>query len=573
MKNIEIAAIFREIAKILEIKGENPFRIRAYERAAQNLEGLTEDLETLAQENRLTEIPGIGRDLESKIREFLAFGKIKAVEDLQKTIPLGLLEILNVPSIGPKTAKLLYENLQIKSIADLEAKAKSDKLIGLPGIQKKTVENILRGIEIVKKGKERMHLALALNAAEEFLAPLKKLPQVKKISAAGSLRRMKETVRDIDILIVSTRPQKIMDTFTRLPAVKDILAKGKTKSSILTGEDTQVDLRVVEEKSFGAALVYFTGSKNFNIKLRRLALKKDLKINEYGVFSVKGKTEKYLTGKTEEEIFNLLGMDYIVPELREDSGEIELSLKKALPKLIELKDIKGDLHCHSTYSDGGNSVPEMAQAAFKKGYRYIALTDHSQSLKVAHGLTIADLKRKKAEIDRLNKNYKNFRILFGTEIEIDKNGGLDYPEKTLAEFDLVVAAIHSGFKQSKEQLTKRIIKACKNKYVDIIAHPTGVLWGTREAYELNFDEAFKVAADTGTFLEINAFSNRLDLSDIHCRRAKESGAKLAIGTDAHASEQLNLMNLGVAVARRGWLAKEDVVNTFSWEELSKVMKK
>ncbi|MDP2939030.1 MAG: DNA polymerase/3'-5' exonuclease PolX [Candidatus Omnitrophota bacterium] len=573
MKNIEIATIFRKIANILEIKADNPFRIRAYERAAQNLEGLTEDLETITQENRLQQIPGIGKDLESKIKEFLQTGKIKFYEDLQKTIPLGLLEILNIPSVGPKTAKLLYENLKIKNIEDLEKKAKTGKLIGLPNIQQKTVENILRGIEILKKGKERMHLAMASNAAEEFMKPLGKLSEVKKISVAGSLRRMKETVRDIDILIVSTQPKKIMDVFSKLTPVKQILAKGETKSSVLTKDNIQVDLRVVEAKSFGAALLYFTGSKNFNIRLRQLALKKQLKINEYGIFSMKGKTEKYLAGKTEEEIFKQLGMDYVVPELREDNGEIELALKGEVPKLIELKDIKGDFHCHSIYSDGGNSISEMAEVAIKKGYKYIALTDHSQSLKVANGLNLADLKRKKEEIERLNKNFKDFRILFGTEIEIDKNGDLDYKEKTLSEFDIVVAAIHSGFKQSKEQLTKRIVKACRNKYVDIIAHPTGILWGTRYAYELNFDEVFKVASDTGTFLEINAFPNRLDLNDIHCRRAKELGVKLAVGTDAHTSEQLNMMNLGIAVARRGWLSKEDVVNCLPLEELRKVMKK
>ncbi len=572
MQNAEIAAIFFKIAKILEIKGENPFRIRAYESAGQNLEALTEDIITLANENRLTQIPGVGKDLESKIKEFLQSGKIKAFEDLRKTVPLGLLEILNIPSVGPKTAKILYENLKIKGVGDLELKAKSGKLIGLPGIQEKTVENILQGIELLKKGKERMHLGLALSSAEQFLAPLGKLPEVKKISVAGSLRRRKETVRDIDILIVSTQPRKVTNVFTGLPEVKQILAKGETKSSLITKDDIQVDLRVVAEKSFGAALIYFTGSKNFNIKLRRMALKKDLKINEYGVFSAKGKSERYLAGKTEEEIFKLLGLVYIVPELREDRGEIELALKDRLPELIELKDIKGDFHTHSTYSDGNNSIFDMAQNAIKKGYAYIALTDHSQSLKVAHGLTPADLKRKKKEIERLNKNYKNFRILFGTEIEIDKNGNLDYNDKILAELDIVVAAIHSGFKQSKEQLSKRIVKACKNKHVDIIAHPTGALWGTRAAYELNFDEVFKAAADTHTFLEINSFTNRLDLNDIHCRRAKELGAKLAIGTDAHAAQQLNAMNLGVAVARRGWLRKEDVANTLSWEELLKIKK-
>ncbi len=573
MKNIEIATIFYNIAKILEIKGDNRFRIHAYENAAQSLEGLTQAIEIIANENRLTQIPGVGKDLESKIREFLASGKIKAFEDLKKTIPLGFLDILNIPSVGPRTAKLLYDNLKIKNVDDLEKKARAGRLIGLPGIQKKTVENILHGIELFKKSKERMHLAMALNAADKFIEPLRRLPEVKKINVAGSLRRMRETVRDIDILMVSKQSGKIMDAFTNCVEVKEIIAKGETKSSILTKDDIQVDARVVEEKSYGAALLYFTGSKNFNVKLRQMAIKKDLKINEYGVFSTKARPEKYIAGKTEEEIFKLLGMDFVVPELREDRGEIELALKGNLPKLLELKDIKGDFHAHSTYSDGNNSILEMAHAAVRKGYEYIALTDHSESLKVANGLTVGDLKRKKKEIERLNKNYKNFRILFGTEIEIDKNGDLDYNEKALLEFDIVVAAIHSGFKQSKEQLTKRIVKACKNEYVDIIAHPTGILWGTREAYDLDFEEVFKVIVGTNTFLEINAHSNRLDLNDIHCRRAKELGAKLSIGSDSHATEQLNMMNLGVAVARRGWLGKEEVVNTFSWDKLQKILKK
>jgi len=573
MKNLEIAEIFRDISQILEIKNENRFRIRAYDRAAQNLEILSEDIEEVSREERLLEIPGIGKDLESKIKEYLVTGRIKAYEELKKTIPPGLLEILNVPSVGPRTAGLLFREMKIRDINDLGQKAKSGKLIGLPGIQKKTVENILKGIALLKKGKERMNLAMAKAVGEEFVVMLKKLPEVKKISIAGSLRRMKETVRDIDILMISTHPQKIMDYFIKLPQVKEILAHGETKSSVLTKEGTQVDVRVVEEKSYGAALLYFTGAKNFNIKLRQMAIKKGLKVNEYGIFSTKGKRDVFVAGKTEEDMFKVLGMDYVEPELREDTGEVGLALKHQLPELVELKDIKGDLHCHSRWSDGGNSILEMAQAAKKRGYQYIAITDHSQGLRVANGLSIPDLKKKKAEIEKLNKNLKGLLILYGTEVDIDSNGDLDYPDKVLAGFDVVVAAIHAGFKQSKEQLNKRIIRACKNKHVNIIAHPTGVLWGQREAYELDFDEVFKVAKDTGTFLEINSFFNRLDLNDIHCRRAKELGAKMAVSTDSHSTEQLSVMELGVAVARRGWLSKKDVINTLSREELLKVLKK
>ncbi|MDP3143241.1 MAG: DNA polymerase/3'-5' exonuclease PolX [Candidatus Omnitrophota bacterium] len=573
MKNLQIAQIFYTIAKILEIKNDNRFKIRAYDRGAQNIETLSEDIAQLNKEDRLLEIPGIGKDLNNKIKEYFATGKIEAYEELKKSIPVGLLDILNIPSVGPKTAGLLFRELKIKGVEDLEKKARAGRLTGLPGIKEKTVENILRGITLLKKGRERMHLAQAKAVADEFVNVLKKFPEVKKLSVAGSLRRMKETIRDIDILMISARPRKIMDYFVKLPLAKEVLARGETKSSILTKDGVQVDVRVLEEKNYGAALLYFTGSKNFNIRLRQLAIKKNLKINEYGIFSTLGKKEIYIAGKTEEEIFKVLGMDYVEPELREDNGEIESALKHRLPNLIKLKDIKGDLHCHSRWSDGGDSIINMAQAAKKLGYQYIAITDHSQGLKVANGVSIADLKKKKAEIDNLNAAFKDFKILYGTEVDIDSEGKLDYPDKVLAKFDIVVAAIHAGFKQPKEQLTQRIINALRNKHVDIIAHPTGILWGQREAYELDFEKVFKAARDTGTFLEINSFPNRLDLNNTHCRRAKDIGARIAISTDSHSAEQLTMMELGVAVARRGWLEGKDVINTLSFTELLKALKK
>jgi len=576
MKNLEISAIFREITKILEIKGDNPFRIHAYDRAAQNIEGLTEDIEDFIQDDRLTDIPGIGKDLANKIKEYISTGKIKAYEHLKKTIPKGLLDLLNIPSVGPKTAKLLYEKLKIKDISDLEKAIKKNKLRGIFGIKEKTIENISKGIEVLKRGRERMTLAQAMQVADEFVGALKKSPEVKRISVAGSLRRQKETVRDIDILIISEKPKKIMDVFTELPNVATVLAKGETKASVRTKDDVQVDCRVEEEKSFGAALLYFTGSKNFNIKMRQLAIKKGLKINEYGVFSANnygGKNDRFVCGRTEEEIFKTLGMSYIEPELREDTGEIELAKKHQLPELIEIKDIKGDLHVHSKWSDGGNTIEEVVQAAKKRGYSYIAITDHSQSLKIAGGLSIADLKKKKKEIDQMNKKLKGFRVLYGTEVDIDSDGKLDYKDEILKEFDVVVAAIHSGFKQSKTQLTKRLVEACQNKYVHIIAHPTGRLWGERDAYDIDIEEVLKVARETNTHLEINAFPQRLDLNDLNCRRAKEIGAKLVIGTDAHTTEQLKMMKLGVSVARRGWLTKKDVINTLSLEELLRALKK
>ncbi|MFA4842307.1 MAG: DNA polymerase/3'-5' exonuclease PolX [Candidatus Omnitrophota bacterium] len=569
MKNLEIARIFREIASILEIKGDNPFRIRAYERAAQNIECLSESIEDYIKDKPLTDIPGIGKDLGWKIEEYLKSGKIKAYQDLKKTIPSGLLELLNIPTVGPKTAKLLYEKLKIKNIGELEIAIAKNKVKGLFGVKEKTIQNITKGIQILRRGKERMTLGEAVQAADEFITALKNLPAVKNISAAGSLRRQKETVRDIDILVVSNKPAKVMNAFTGLPMVKQVQAKGETKASVRTKEDVQVDCRVVEEKSFGAALVYFTGSKNFNIKLRSIAGKLGLKVNEYGVF----RKRKCIAGRTEEEVFKSVGLSYIEPELREDTGEIELAKNNKLPGLLDLKDIKGDLHAHSKWSDGGNSILEMAQKALGLGFSYIAITDHSQSLKVAGGLSIAKLKKKKAEIDKVNKEMRGLRVLYGSEVDIDTEGNIDYKDEVLKEFDIVVAAIHSGFKESKELLTKRVVLACRNKYVHIIAHPTGRLWGVREAYDLDLEEVFKAALDTNTALEINSFPQRLDLNDLNARRAGELGVKLAIDTDAHTTEQLKAMKLGVSVARRGWLSRGDVINTLTLGQLLKAIRK
>jgi DNA polymerase (family 10) len=566
---MELGEIFREIAAILEIKGENVFRIRAYERAAENIERLREDLATLAQEDKLREIPGIGKDLSDKIREFLETGRIKAHVELKKTIPPGLLDLLNIPSVGPKTAKLLYDKLKVKSVEDLEKAIAKGRLCGLFGIKEKTIENIAKGIALLKKAGSRLTLAQATLISEEFLKELKKLPEVKTLSCAGSLRRQKETVRDIDLLATSAKPQKIMDAFVRIDPQAEVITHGQTKSSVRTKSGVQVDCRVVEDKSFGAALVYFTGSKNFNIKLRQLAIKRGLKVNEYGVF----KKEKYLSGRSEEEVFKILGLTYLPPELREDNGEIELALENKLPQLISLADIRGDLHLHSLWSDGTNSIAEIVEGCRQLGYSYVAITDHSQSLKVAGGLTVTELKKKRTEIEQLNQGLGGFSVLYGTEVEIDAQGNLDYPDEVLKEFEIVVAAIHSGFKQSPEQLTKRIIKACQNKYVQIIAHPFGRLWGTREAYELDFEQILRVARETNTALEINSFPDRLDLNDLSSRQAKETGVKLVINTDAHSVEQLTVIRYGLAMARRGWLECKDVVNTLPLDGLLKTIKK
>jgi len=563
MKNKLVAEIFRDIAQMMEIKGENHFKIRAYERAIRNIESLADDVEAYAKNGRLKDIPGIGNDLEAKIEEIIATGKLKYLEELKKDIPEGLIEMLKVPGIGPRTAKLLHEKLDIQDVVMLERMAHAGRIRGLPGMGEKTEENILRGIELFKKSRERLDLKTATDVAAGFVVQLEKLKEVKRINPAGSLRRMKESIRDLDILISSKDPEKVMDVFTKLPDVKDVIAKGPAKSSVLTKENIQVDVRVVDDGSYGASLMYFTGSKEHNIKLRQIAIKKGLKLNEYGIF----RGEERIAGKTEEEMYKALGLAYIEPELREDRGEFDASAEDNLPDLIELSDIKGDLHMHSTWSDGGSSIEEMIIRSRLLGYEYIAITDHSQGLKIAGGLGTRELGLKREEMEKLSKKYKDIKILFGAEVDVDSSGNLDYPDDILKEMDIVIAAIHAGFRQPKEIITKRIIKACQNPYVHIIAHPTGRLWGSRNEYDMDFEEVFKAARDTNTALEINSFPQRLDLNDVNTRMAKEAGVKIVINTDSHIAGHLDMMKFGVAVARRAWLEKDDVLNTRPFNKL------
>ncbi len=569
MKNQEVARIFREIAKILELKGENVFRIRAYEHAAQSLDNLEDAIEVVAGKGALKEIPGIGADLAEKIKEIIKTGKLKYLDELKKKMPDGLVKMMEIPSLGPKTVKKLYEELKIDSVEKLEKAVREGKLKNLEGIREKTEENILRGIGLIKKGASRQPINFALNVAKTFLDSLKVMEEIDKIEVAGSLRRQKDTVKDIDILITSKNPKPIMDKFVTLPLVKEILAHGETKSSIVAKENNmQVDLRVVEDNSFGAALLYFTGSKEFNIKLRQLAIKKGLKVNEYGVF----RGNKKLAGKTEKDIFSLFKMDYIPPELREDRGEIDAAICGKLPKLVGLKDIKGDFHVHSKYSDGLSSIEEIAKKIETYNYEYVAICDHSQSLKVAGGLSKEEVYKKLKEIEKINKESK-VRILSGTEVDITSDGGIDYSESILKEFDVVIAAIHTGFKQTRVQLTKRITSACKNKYVNIIAHPTGRLWGVREPYDIDIDEICKAAKDNQVALEINCYPQRLDLSDANVMHAKKKGVKFALGTDSHQLDQLRSMGLGLSVARRGWLTKTDIINCLNFDKLMEWLKK
>jgi len=569
-----IAEIFREIAQILEIKGDNPFRIRAYQRAAQRIEDLGDELEKVVLKDELTSLAGIGTDLASKIKELFSTGSLEYYHKLKRDTPEGLLEMLNIQGLGPKTIKRFYQEFKIDTISKLEKWAREGKLGQLEGIKEKTQNNILKGIELLKQGSLRTPLLYALETAQSFLEALEKIKEIELIEVAGSLRRRKETVRDIDILVVSKKPSVVMEKFIKSTLVKEILAKGQTKVSVIAGENNiQVDLRVVEKKSFGSSLLYFTGSKAFNIALRSYAQRKGYKINEYGIFSTKTK-EKWLAGKTEKDIFSLLKMSYIAPELREDRGEIEAALGGSMPKLVEPTDIKGDLHSHSYYSDGKNSIEEMAQTAKKLGYKYIGISDHSQSLKVAGGLSIRELSASIEEIKKLNQKMKGtFRILAGAEVDISGEGKLDYPDSILKELDFVIAAIHSGFKQSKAQQTKRIVKACNNKYVNIIAHPTGGLWGMRDPYQIDLEEVLKAARDNKVALEINCHPQRYDLNDTSALKAKDAGVKLVVNSDSHSVEQLKLINLGLSVARRGWLTKNDIVNCLSLDKLLKWLKK
>ena len=569
MKNQEIAKIFNEIAGLLEIKNDNPFRIRAYRRAALNVEGLTRNVEDLS-EDELLGVPGVGKELAAKIAEYIKTGNIAAHEELKKEIPQIVLDLESVPGLGPKTAMLLHEKLHIKSIDELAKLAEEHKLAGLRGIKGKTEENILKGIGMLRRGQERSPLGKVLPIAQDLVDQLRLKAPLTRIDIAGSLRRWKDTIKDIDILAMSDNPKEVMRVFVHLPHVKEVIMQGPTKSSVVIKEGLQVDLRVVEKESYGAALAYFTGSKEHNIRLREMAVKRGLTINEYGIFRVKDNTK--LGGEKEEDTYKILDLQYVPPEMREDRGEIEAAIEGKLPKLVTVNDIKGDLHVHSKWSDGSHTFEQLVEAARGHGYSYFALTDHSHSLGVARGLTAERLAEQKREIDTLNKKLKNIRILHGTEVDIRSDGTLDFHDDVLQTLDIVVASIHSGFKQTKEQLTSRIVAAMKNPYVSIIAHPTGRLIGERDAYEVDMDEILKTAKETGTAMEINAYPLRLDLSDIYAKKAKELRIPIVISTDAHVTTQFNFMSYGVSIARRSWLEKEDIANTLEVKQLLKKLK-
>ncbi|NLJ49859.1 MAG: DNA polymerase/3'-5' exonuclease PolX [Candidatus Atribacteria bacterium] len=570
MRNMEIAQILRKIGILLEIKGENRFRVFAYQEAARKIENWPESIEILAEEGKLREIPGIGEGLAAKIEEYLRTGKIEFLEELTKEIPQELIQLTEIPGVGPKIARQLYNDLGIVTIEQLEQAIREHRLQNLPGFGLKSEEKIRKGIDTIKKSTGRMLLGYALPLAEEVISLLRENTQIENLSTAGSLRRMKETIGDIDILASTEDAERMMDTFIKLPMVKQIIAHGTTKSSILTYEGVQIDLRVVDNQCFGSALQYFTGSKEHNVKLREYALKKGYKINEYGIYRIDNGERR--GGEKEEDIYQILGMEWIPPEMREDQGEIEAALQKRLPVLVDIKDIQGDLHVHSNWSDGLVSIDEIANAALKKGYRYIAICDHTQGLAVASGLTPEEIQQRRKEIDQWNTHHPEIFILEGVEANILSDGSIDLPDEVLAQLPVVVAGIHTGLSQTTEKINQRLEKAFKNPYVQIISHPTGRLINKRDASQGDLALLFKNAQQTATALEINAQPERLDLKDIDARQASEKyNIKLVISTDSHDLASLNLMRLGVAQARRAWLTRDDILNTLHKDQLLQIL--
>lgn len=562
MKNREVAEIFRKTAQLLEIKGDNPFRIRAYERAAQTIESLTKDIEELAKEGKLEHLPGIGADLASKIKEILRTGTLTLFEELKREIPPVLLTFLEIPGLGPKKVKAIYEKFGITSLEELEKACLQHKIAKLPGFGLKTEENILKGIKLFREKTGRRPLGEVLPLAEEVLKFLKERAPLTEIAIAGSLRRKKETVKDIDMLIASREPNEVMKVVVHLPLVEEVIAFGETKTSVRLKTGIQMDVRVVEPESWGAALAYFTGSKAHNIRVRELALERGLKINEYGVF----RGEERIAGKTEEEVYGAIGLPFIPPELREDRGEIEAALQGRLPKLVTYEDIRGDGHVHSKYSDGTASLEEIMAKAEGMGLSWVAVCDHSQGLKVAGGVPIEELFKKKARIEELNRRSKKVKLIFGAEVDILSDGSLDYPDEVLREIDFVIAAIHTGFQQEEKQITHRLVSAIKHPLVHAISHPTGRVLGEREAYAVNMEVLLETAKAYGKALEINAYYKRLDLNDVYVKACVERGIPLIIGTDAHFIDQMEYLKYGVSVARRGWCEKKDLLNTLDYDD-------
>jgi len=567
--NADIAGIFEEIADLLEIGNENPFRVRAYRNAARQLQGMGESVaDMLSRGDDLTELPGIGTDLAGRIGEIIDTGKCRLLEKLHRQIPHSITELLKIHGLGPKRVRTLYQELDVQTLEQLARAARDGRIRELPGFGAKTEQAILEAVSRHVLEQPRFKLAMAAQYAEPLQQYLEKIRGVKQVVLAGSYRRCRETVGDIDILVTADSAS-VMQQVVSYDEVKDVLASGPTRATVVLKSGLQVDVRVVEEDCFGAALLYFTGSREHNIGLRRLAQERRLKISEYGVF--KGK--RRIAGDTEESVYRSVGLPWIAPELRENRGELEAARAGKLPRLVKLTDLRGDLHAHTTATDGHNSLREMAQAARRHGLEYLAITEHSRRLSVAHGLDPQRLRRQIHEIDRLNERLDGITLLKGVEVDILEDGRLDLPDDVLGELDLVIGAVHSNFRLSRAKQTARILHAMDRPHFTILAHPTGRLLDSREPYDVDMLRIIRKARERGCFLELNAHPERLDLLDVYCQMARDEGVPVAVNSDAHSTQDFANLAYGVGQARRGWLEKADVLNTRTLRQLRTLLKR
>lgn len=563
-----VVQILEEIALLLDLKGENPFKIKAYINAARAIEILDVDIETCMREGKLDEIKGIGKAISEKLTELISTGRLEYYEKLKASIPSGLLDILKIPGVGPKKAKLLYERLGIKSIGELEYACIENRLLDLEGFGEKTQQNILKGIEHIKKYSGQYLFGDVYQEAVAVKNMLLSCPGVQECEIGGSLRRRKEVVKDIDIVASTEDPGKLMNYFATIPLVEEVIAKGETKSTVRLSSGINMDLRVVSREEFPYALNHFTGSKEHNTAIRHRAKASGIKVNEYGIF----KGEELLPCSCEEDIYNTLGLSYIPPELRENNGEIEAAEQNSLPELIKLEDIKGTFHIHTTYSDGTSSIEEMVEEALRMGLRYIGITDHSRTAFYAGGLSPDEIKRQVEEIDLINQQYENFRVFKGIESDILPDGSLDYEEDILKLFDFVIASVHSNFRMEKDKMTDRLVNAVKNKYTTMLGHPTGRLLLARDEYELDIKTVIDAAGELGKVIEINSDPHRLDLDWRYLKYAKEKGVLISINPDAHSTNGLKNIFYGVGIARKGWLEKRDVINTMDMHQMERFLK-
>lgn len=566
MRNRDIAQVFSDIADLLAIKGESRYRIMAYERAAETIQELGRELEDIRKAGELEDLPGIGEAIGEKIEELLTSGELKYFEDLKEEVPFSLLDVLKINHVGPKKAALFWHEMGIVSVEQLEAAAQEGRLAELPGMGERSQERVLDGIASLRRQQTgRILLGEALLSAETLLDRLREIPQVRRAEAAGSLRRRRETIGDLDLLVASEEPGPVMETFIHMPEIDQVHGQGETKASVVLADGLRAQLWVHPPDRFGSALAYATGSKEHNVRLRERALARALSLSEHGY---KGENGEEILCATEQEVYDVLDLAWIPPELREDRGEIAAAEEGRLPQLLTVEDLRGDLHSHTDWSDGRASLEEMVYGAIEAGFDYLVISDHSRSLGIANGLSIERLQEQRVAIDRLQKEVgESIRLLHGSEVEILADGGLDYPDDVLAELDLVVASLHTSLQQPRGQITERLLGAIHNEHVDIIGHPTGRLLGRRDPADLDMEAVFAAAAEHGTALEINANPERLDLKDAHARRAIEVGCLLAVNTDAHEPANFALMQYGVATARRGWVVAESVINTWSLESL------